>query len=159
MNLRKDSEWGKIDSEPCRVRDFVPLALVNNGVVSAPNSTDPYAYVILECKKIQGNIKGYVTHKIDFLHLWRAFEAKGTSENEEVIIFWSKKQLKTIPRLFSVFMPKLWVIVCRKGAFEIMSDPKWKPELTIELRKNAVWPIYEWRPRVLKQGYDMLFSD
>lgn len=157
IHLRKDSEWSIIDNEPCRVIEFTPMASVQNGKVLTPNITEPYASVILECKKIPNTFRGYICHKMDFQHLWAAFKQRGVQEGEEVIIFYSKQQLKNYAKLFSAFMPRLWVMICRKGAFELMAeeierrtDTNWKPELSGEARWNAMKPIAEWKPDVMK---------
>ena len=144
--LRKDSEWSIIDGEACRVTSFIPSASVENGKVVVTNQTEPYAMVIFECKKASPETRGYITHKIDFAHLWAAFKERGLSENEEVIIFWSTRHLKAPAKLFSAVMPKLTVMICPKGAYEIMTDSNYKPELTGEARFNAERPIVEWKP-------------
>ena len=151
QEMRKDSEWSVIDDEPCRVIDFTPLASVENGKVVAPTITDPYASVTLECKKMPSATKGFVTHKIDFANLWAAFKERGISDNEEVIIIWTTKQYKyKFPKFLSLVYPKMWVMICPKGALEIMVDSNWKPELTGEARWNAMKPIVEWKPEIMK---------
>jgi hypothetical protein len=149
--MLKDGEWNIIDGEPCRVIDFTPLlASVENGKVVAPDITTPYASVTLECKKIPNKIKGFVTHKLDFANLWKAFKERGISDNEEVIIFWSIKNYKNVYKKFLYFLPRMWVMICHKGAFEIMTDPNWKPELTGEARWNAEKPIVDWKSEVME---------
>jgi len=111
--------------------------------------TTPYATVTMECKKLGKNIRGYITHKVDFRHLWAAFRDREVKENEEVIIIWTKKHYKR-GVLFSAFMPRLCVWVCPKGAFELLTDSDYKPELTGEARWNAMKPIIEWKPEVMK---------
>lgn len=142
--LRKDDEWLKIEGEPCRVISFTPLALVENGKVKTPNKTDPYAYVVLECKKIHQIAQGFICHKIDFQHLWEAFRERGVQENEEVIIFYSKNRDHV--KIFSYFMPRLLVWICKKGTFELMTNPKTELEWFKNLEER---PIAEWRPDVL----------
>ncbi len=155
--LRKDNEWGIIDGEPCRVIEFTPSASIQDKKVITSNKTEPYAFVILECKKLPDRIKGFICHKIDFQHLWAAFKERGVQQDEEVIILYSKKQLKNYAKIFSAFMPRLWVMICKKGAFELMTeeierktDTNWKPELSGEARWNAIKPIAEWKPEVMK---------
>jgi hypothetical protein len=148
--MRKDSEWSVIDSEPCKVINFTPLALIEKGKVITNNKTEPYASVILECKKLTQQTKGFICHKMDFQHLWAAFNERGVKENEELIIFYSKKHLKSYAKLFSAFMPKLWVMICPKGAFEIMTNPESHPELQGEARFLAERPIAEWKPEVME---------
>lgn len=76
LTLLRDSDWGVIDGELCRVIDFVPMSLIKDGKVLALNKTTPYASVRLECKKFPGQkITGFITHKLDFVNLWKAFKA------------------------------------------------------------------------------------
>ena len=64
----KDSEWTQIDSEVCRILDFVPTrSIVKDGKVVAPNMTTPYASIIFECIKFPNGAMGYITNKIDFI--------------------------------------------------------------------------------------------
>jgi hypothetical protein len=147
--LRKDSEWGVVEREACKVIEFTPCATIENGKVIASNKTEPYASVILECRKLTQNTKGFITHKVDFQHLWAAFKERGVSQNEEVIIFWSKKHLKSYAKILSIFMPKLWVMICKKGTYELMTDPESSPELQGEARFLAERPIVEWKSDVM----------
>lgn len=151
LTFIKDSDWSTIDGEFCRIIGFVPFgSSVKDGKVQDIGKSTPYASVTLECKKFSNKITGHVTHKMDFAHLWAAFKERGIKENEEVVIFWSKKHLKTFAKIFSLTMPKLWVMICPKGAFELMTDPNFKPELSGEARWNAQKPIAEWKPEVTK---------
>jgi len=148
--MRKDSEWSAIDGEPCRVVSFTPLVSIENGKIITSNKTEPYASVVLECKKMPNTIKGFICHKMDFKHLWKAFKERGIEQNEEVIIFWSKKHLKSYAKIFSAFMPKLWITICPKGAFELITNPNSRPELQGEARYLAEKPIVEWKPEVME---------
>jgi hypothetical protein len=150
--LLKDKEWSVIDGEPCRVIDFSPLgSLIDaDGEIQSIDKTTPYASITLECKKLGKNIRGYITHKIDFKHLWAAFRERTLKEDEEVIIFWTKKHYKGGVKHFSAFMPKLRVMVCPKGAFELMINDNHKPELTGLARWNAMAPIVDWKPEVME---------
>lgn len=148
--LLKDSEWSTIDSEPCKVVEFTSFASVEDGKIIHSNTGTPYARVTLKCSKISGPIKGFITHKIDFLHLWKAFKERAVKKDEEVIIFWTKKHYKL--RLLKILasLPKLWVMICPKGAFKLMTDSKYKPELTGEARWLAERPIAEWKPEIME---------
>lgn len=148
--MRKDNEWSVIDGEPCKVTEFSPTASIQNGKVLASNKTEPYASVILECKKIPNTIKGFICHKMDFEHLWMAFKQRGVRQNEEVIIFYSKKHLKSYAKIFSAFMPRLWIMICVKGTFELITDQNSRPDLQGEARYLAEKPIIEWKPAVMK---------
>jgi hypothetical protein len=150
--LLKDKEWSVIDGEPCRVTHFGTLgSLVDiDGKVHAMDKTTPYASVTTECEKLGKNVTGYITHKEDFRHLWAAFKERKVGEDEEVIIFWTKTNYKRGVKFFSGFMPKLWVMVCPKGAYELMVDSDYKPELAGEARWNAMNPIIDWKPEVME---------
>ena len=150
--LLKDSEWSTIDSELCKVLTFTPLtASISNGKVLTLNKTLPYASVILECKKTAGSVTGFITHRRDFVHLWSAFKERGISDNEEVIITWSTKNYRwKLFELLPAFLPKLWVMVFLKGAFELMTDSTYKPELVGEARARATLPIASWKPEYMK---------
>lgn len=149
--LKKDSEWSVVDGEPCRLIDFIPTASVQNGKVVMKNSTDPYASVVLESKKFSGKVKGFITHKIDFMHLWAAFRERGISESEEVLIVWTTKHYKIKPlRFFARAYPKIWVMICPRGALELMTNNDWKPELSGMARWDAMRPIIEWKPQVME---------
>jgi hypothetical protein len=110
----------------------------------------PHASVTLEVEGIPDDVTGYITHKIDFMNLWKAFEEIKSMKDVEVIIFWNKKHLKRFARIFSLFMPRLWVTVCKKRSFELMIDNNYKPELTGVARWDAMKPILEWKPEVIE---------
>lgn len=149
--LTKDSEWDMIDGELCKIIDFVPHTSIKDGKISKLNKTIPYASIAIECEKIPNKITGFITHKTDFIHLWTAFKERTIKQNEEVIIFWSKKHYKLkLLRFFPGFWPKLWVMICQKDAFKLMSDPNYKPELQGEARYNAEKSIIEWKPEIMK---------
>ena len=148
--MLKDSEWGAIDGELCRVIRFTPMASIQDGKVRALNMVTPYAAVILERAKTSEPIEGFIAHKMDFKHLWAAFKERGVGQDEEVIVGWSKKHLKGYARVLSAFTPKLWVMICPKGAFELMTNLQNRPDLHGEARFLAERPIVEWKPEVMK---------
>ncbi len=152
ITLLKDKEWSVTDGEVCRVRGFNPMgSSIKDGKVIAMDMTTPYASVNLECKKLSGEITGFITHKIDFINLWNAFKERGVKENEEVLISWSIQHYRNkIFKTLSRAMPKLWVMICPKNAFEIMTDDNYRPELKGEARFYAERPIAEWKPDVMK---------
>ena len=150
ITMLRDKEWSLIDSEPCRVVDFVPMSSIKDGKILTLGLSVPYASVTIECKKTPNKITGFITHKTDFMHLWTAFKERTIKQDEEVIIFWSKKHYKRWARIFSAFMPRLWVMICSKGAFELMTDPNYKPELKGEARFLAEKPIVDWKPEVME---------
>lgn len=151
VSLLKDSEWSIIDGEVCRVIDFTPWGFVKDRKISTINRWTPYASLTIECKKISGKATGFITHKMDFLHLWAAFKERGIKQNEEVIIIWSKKNYKfKLLNFLPGFWPKLWVMICQKGAFELITDSNYKPELHGEARAMAEMPIIDWKPDIMR---------
>lgn len=148
--LLKDSDWSVIEGEVCRVIGFVPLSSVKDGNAKVLDASAPYASVTLECRKFPDRITGFITHKVDFLHLWAAFRKRGVKENEEVLISWYKKGLKTFAKIFAPFMPKLVVMICKKEAYKLINDPNFRPELSGEARFNEEKPIVEWKPEVMR---------
>ena len=147
--MLKDSEWSLINGEICKAIDFVPMAIIKNGKTSIHNRASPYASIKFECRKLPQIAAGYITHKIDFMHLWTAFKERMIQQDEEVLFFWSKKYYKGYAKLFPAFMPKMWVMVCPKGAYQLF-DPSFKPELEGEARARARVPIVDWKPKVMR---------
>jgi hypothetical protein len=149
LTLLTDKDWNLVEGEACRVIEFTPMATIQNGTVVAINSSTPYASVILQCLRLPPNSRGFITHKLDFMHLWAAFRERGVADNEEVLIFRIKKKLKFVARIFSATMPGLSVMVFPNGAYELLTDDNHKPELTGMARARLMTPVAEWTPDVL----------
>lgn len=168
ITLRKDKEWSIIESELCLVTDFLPLAgsTVKDGTVISSSTDEPYASVNIACKKVPEKIKGYICHKIDFLHLWSAFKERGVNEDEEeVLIYWSRKHYKySISKLISGFtmsflgatpLPKMVVIISQKDSYRTLANSyKWPLkqdaiDFSIVLSSGTQKPNY-WIPEVMK---------
>ncbi|MDD4052158.1 MAG: hypothetical protein PHR28_09715 [candidate division Zixibacteria bacterium] len=148
--LLNDSQWVLIDGKICRATEFFPIATVKNGKAYSSNKATPYASFRLECRGLPQMATAYAAHKIDFLHLWLAFRERLLQQDEEVLIFWSKQHYRGWASLLSAFFPRMWVMVCPKGAFELLADPNHRPELTGEARWNAQRAIVEWKPAIMK---------
>ena len=151
--LWKDSEWSQIDGELCRVSAFSTLGSIIDatGKVHTTSRTMPYASLTLECEKLGRNITGYITHKMDFQHLWAAFKERRVNEDEEVIIIWTRKHYRyKLTKFLSPSMPKLRVMVCPKRAYELMVDSNREPELSGAARWRAMKPIIQWKPDVME---------
>lgn len=149
-SLLKDSQWSVIDGEFCRVLDFIPLGLIRNGKVLNSDKSTPYASVTFECVKLPTRTTGFISHSVDFMNLWRAFKERTIQQNEEVIISWTRKHYKyKFLQYVSLFMPKLWVMICPRGAYELHTNPGYKPELKGEARWLASAPIVEWKPPLM----------
>jgi len=117
--LLKDSQWGAIDGELCLVTDFRPtLGRVEQGVAVSADTTFPYAAVSLTCKGVP-DITGFITHKVDFQNLWAIFEEREVSDQEEVLMYWTRTHYKNFAaRFLSATMPKVIVIVSEKGTYK-----------------------------------------
>src|SRR5713226_912214 len=82
---RTDKDWEVIDGELCRVEDFKPWARVEDGRLTRTfNKTSAYASLVFECDRLPHKATGFITHRLDFLHLWNAFIDRGIGEDEEV---------------------------------------------------------------------------
>lgn len=148
----KDSDWKVVDGDVCRVVDFIPNGTVCDGRVEIFSKSIPYASVLLRSIKFPGKgIKGFITHKLDFVHLWKAFKERGVKHDEEVLVAWGGGRYRNrFYKLLSFMLPKLWVMVCPKNAFEVITDKSYRPELTGEARAIAGSPIIDWKPEVMK---------
>jgi hypothetical protein len=137
-----------IDGELCRVKSFAPLsATVEDGRVVAVDKTTPYASIVIECTKLHQDAIGYITHRLDFLHLWSAFNERGVGEDEEVLVIWTRKHYtnKIYARLpMSAWKPKLWVIIYPAGAYEMWTDPE------VETTSESLRTIAQWKPDVME---------
>lgn len=149
--LLTNKQWRKIESKICRILEFNPIASVENGKITLSNTTVPYASVSFQCSNESKILKGFITHKEDFKVLWAIFKERKIDNNEEVLFFWSNEHYKNIfYSLLSSFMPKLWVMICKKSSFEINTNKNYKPELTGEARWLASQPIEDFKPDVMK---------
>lgn len=163
--LLKDDDWSAVDGELCRVLEFTPLVETEReGHVKASISKTPYASVVIECEKTRGNVKGFITHKVDFSMLWAAFnkplQIRGVrmeiscdpeqgESAREVWFIWTKKRYKRLAGLFKAILPRLIVMVCPKGAYDLATNPNIRPELTGEKRFLAQRPFVTWTPEVM----------
>ncbi len=146
--LRKDSDWYLVEGQICKVLEFTPLATVEDGEIRSVGRTMPYASVELQCDTLPHNVVGFITHKLDFEHLWAASNERTVGDDEELIIIRNKRGLKGLAKLFSAFMPKLVVWVCKRGAYELITTEA-RPDLRGEARFQAERPIVEWKPKVM----------
>jgi hypothetical protein len=116
--------------------------------VLAIDRTTPYAILTIECKKISApSALLLVGHKLDFLHLWHALKERQLKPTEELLLVWTTKHYRNrIFKLLSPFMPKLYLMVCPKNAFEEINSPR----LTGEASAKATLPVAEYKPEVFR---------
>jgi hypothetical protein len=149
--LLRDEDWRPLDGEICRVTAFTPLAgRVEGAEVKSFTRGLPYASIEIESPALAEPTTGFITHKLDFQHLSEAFNVRGVADDEEVIVVWNKSNLKRVARWFSRAMPGLVVWVCPKHAYELMTNPSFRPELDGLERHRAASPIVTWKPEVLR---------
>jgi hypothetical protein len=85
--LLRDEDWRPLDGEICRVRAFTPLAgRVEGTKVKSFTRGLPYASIEIESPALPEATTGYITNKLDFQHLWQAFNIRGVGDEEEVIV-------------------------------------------------------------------------
>ncbi|MEW6403664.1 MAG: hypothetical protein AB1649_17855 [Chloroflexota bacterium] len=152
IKLIKDSDWAFVDNEVCRVKSFTPLCSIVEGRIVQSVGSMPYASMVLESIKTDKPMTGYVVHKIDLQHLLAALnEQKKENDQFEVLIIWTKtRYVNIVYKLLAAFMPRMIVMLCKKGAFEVMHDVAHRPELKGMDRMNAMLPVREWRPAVIE---------
>jgi len=146
--ILRNKDWDLIKDECLRVIEFTPIGKVENGKVIALDPTTPYASIRIERIKYPQKINVFITHKLDFLNLWRIFNERGVEENEEVLAVSPSKYAKKFFKLFSPAMPKLVLMICPKEAFELETNNNYRPELTGEARYLAARPIEWFKPDV-----------
>ena len=151
LTLLNNKQWSIVESKLCRIINFNSIASVRNGKIITTSRSLPYASIIFECSSQTKKFKGFITHKEDFKNLWTAFEEREIDKNEEVLFFWSQEHYKNMfYSMLSMFMPKLWVMICNKNSFELHTNSNFKPELTGEARWLASQPIKEYKPDVIE---------
>ncbi|MBF0595205.1 MAG: hypothetical protein HQL22_09580 [Candidatus Omnitrophica bacterium] len=136
IELITDRDWDKVSDRLCRVSGLLleEGVVVENHLVVETNQNSkalPYCKILVECAEILDykKVPGAVTHKIDFVNLWDAFNKKDVLKGkEEVLVFWSKKHYTNplacilVPIGLSVFLPRLLVLLCPSGTYDSVRD-------------------------------------
>jgi hypothetical protein len=142
--LLRDEDWEPLDGEACRVTAFRPF----------PDAEEdlrlPYAAIEIESPALAEPTIGYITNQLDFQHVSEAFEGRGTADDKEVIVVWSKSNLQAAVGPASRSLPGLVVWLCPKHAYEIATDPSFRPDLGYEDRLDATSPIGRWESEELR---------
>lgn len=147
--MLRDEDWRPLDGEICRVIAFRPMVgRVEGDKVKSSSRSLPYAAIEIESAALEEPTTGFITHKLDFRHLWEAFNVRGVSADEEVLVIWNKSHLQRGTRWFARNMPGLVVWICRKPAYELINDPTFRPELSALERHRASRPVTEYKPEV-----------
>lgn len=153
--LLKNKDWSVIDGELCRATNFVPFGSeIKHDKISDLTKGSrylPHASITIECKKLPKEVTGFICHKQDFENLWEAFKKRKIKRDEEVLIIWTNKHYKyKFFKALSGFLPKIWVMICPKNSYEIMTNPNYRPKLKGRERFLATRPIKEWKPEVME---------
>ena len=148
--LIRDSDWEPLDGEVCRVIEFTPLAGRMEGTKVKSSSMWAYASIELESPVLAGPTTGFITHKIDFKHLSEAFSRSENEPDTEVLIFWTRQHYKPGVKLFGRLMPRMWVMLCHKNAYEVWTDEAYRAELDTSEQVRARTPIAQWKPDVMQ---------
>lgn len=150
--LTKDRDWAVLDGLLCEVISFIPLAKLEGAKIIPPGRSMPYAVVEIACYEngmsLPKGTLGAISHQADFLKLWAAYVDRGVGKDERLFIHWSKRNLRPFARLFSVFMPRIAVLIFKNDGYELVSDNKYRPELCGVDRWLASKPIVHWQPSV-----------
>ena len=147
--LLRDEDWRPLDGEVCRVLEFRPMAgRVEGTQVKSSSRSLPYVAIEIESSALDEPATRFITNKLDFHHLWEAFNVRGVADDEEVLVIWNKSNLRRGSRWLARTMPGLVVWICRKPAYELISDPTFRPELSGLERHHAYSPITEYKPEV-----------
>ena len=137
--------WKDLDGEPILVKQFIPVATIENNKVRA-KPWIPYAIVSIVSPKLSARTDLPISHRVDFVHLWEAFNIRKIADNEEVLIHWSRHHHRGLLGLFKMFLPHIHLMICPKGSYEKMSDPNWWRSGGGEQQFLSIAPIQEWKP-------------
>ena len=145
-----NKDWSEVDGKLCKLVSFDTrnTTCVNDKVYT--NTAGEYGRVVFHSSCSNEPIEGYIFHKVDFLNLHTIIKNRGVSEEQEVLFFYLNKNYKRIYRIFKIFLPKLYLMVCKKDSFLLIEDKNFKPELKGEARYIASAPIFEIKPEVMK---------
>jgi hypothetical protein len=69
---------------------------------------------------------------------------------EEVWLTWTRNRYKAGAGLFMRLLPKLIVMVAKKGAFDLLRDPSLRPDLNGQSYAREVVPLITWTPEVME---------
>lgn len=76
----------------------------------------------------------------------------GVASGEEVWLVWTRKHYKKgVGLVPSVILPKLIVMVYPTGAYELATNPDFRPELGGEARWLARRPLVKWTPEIMEE--------
>jgi hypothetical protein len=88
--IGKDISWDELDkhnkSGLLRATHFARFASIEGDKVKAKSLTMPYGVLIIECLELKSSFTLHITHRLDFLHLWYAYDWCQNSEAQEIVL-------------------------------------------------------------------------
>lgn len=171
VTLLTDKDWQTIEEEFCLVSEFAAMAKMEGRKVRAASASTPYATVRLQCPKFAGEATGFITQKVDFAMLWSAFSERsevvgahtevraediqisprGLGPGEEVCLIWTRRRYRKGLGLLRGGLPRLIVMVCPKGAYQLATKREVRPELSGVARFRAEAPLVTWTPEAMER--------
>jgi hypothetical protein len=101
----------------------------------------------------RSEIRGFISHKLDFQNLWSAFyDSALDPAHEEVVAYWSRSHYRSIlARVVAYAMPRLIVMICRGGSFDTLSDGRpWPGEESGMVMIHALESRKWWKPDIVR---------
>ena len=160
--IGRDIEWEAFEGHYCRVKHFLPLAIVESGKVRDLSKFMPYASMRIEYVTntteegliVVQEASMPVIHKLDFRNLWEVFIERqvygdtreyGVSTELEVLVVYAPLKRRKLTKLFSGILPSLVIQLYPKGSLERLYE---KPEKgKVEEWFDSLQPIAEWDAR------------
>lgn len=143
--IGKDVSWVTMRDYFLRVITFKPFATIVGNEIQSAQSNLPYGILTVECLELNQEFVVYLSHKVDFRHLSKAFNQRGISEAEEVLVGDFASKRSGLTRIFAPFLPQLYVWICRRGHLERLVNDDWGG-LTGEALAMAMIPLEMWEP-------------
>jgi hypothetical protein len=88
--IGKDISWNELAKQNksglLRATDFSQLATVEGDKVKAISPTMPYGILTVECLELKSSFTLPITHRLDFLHLWYAYDLCQNSKAQEIVL-------------------------------------------------------------------------
>jgi len=88
--IGKDISWDELDkhnkSGLLRATHFARFASIEGDKVKAGALTMPYGILTIECLELKSSFTLHITHRLDFLHLWYAYDWCQNSEAQEIVL-------------------------------------------------------------------------
>jgi len=150
----KDKDWKPIEEKWCLVKGFTQMSgFMEDGKVKSLDKTTPYGSITFICNDLEGEHTGFVTHKLEFLALWRIYKERKVKKNEEVIMAWSTHNIKGVFKHMTSVFPKMNFYIMHKNGYKALTDGNFRSQLLPEEDAKLTEPIERFQSADLKEGY------